>query len=240
MADPQNRPVEAREQIRKLQLEVPLEVAVERGERLVEQDGARLRGEDAGEGDALRLSAGELRGIALLQPLEPEAAQLLRRGLLLFRARAGADAAEDVLLHRHVREEGVLLEQVPHAAALGREVDAALAVKKRLAVEDDAAAVGRHDARDALERHALAAAGRAEQRRRPVFGFELHAQRERVQPLFDVHKQAHAALLLPRLAAVSRFFRSSMFTTSRMTAEMPTLTSTHFSASSSLLSCQSW
>ena len=49
--------MKAREQVGELQLKVPLEVAVERGEGLVEQDRLRLGAEDAGERDALLLSA---------------------------------------------------------------------------------------------------------------------------------------------------------------------------------------
>lgn len=60
--------MKAREQVGELQLKVPLEVAVERGEGLVEQDRLRLGAEDAGERDALLLPAGELRGILFSSP----------------------------------------------------------------------------------------------------------------------------------------------------------------------------
>ena len=72
VADPEDRTVKAREQVGELQLKVPLEVAVERGEGFVEQDGLRLRAEDARERDALLLSAGELRGVLFFQPLQAE------------------------------------------------------------------------------------------------------------------------------------------------------------------------
>ena len=61
-----------------------------------------------------------------------------------------ADAAKDILLHRHVRKKRILLEEVSDPALLGRQVDLLLAVEENAIAEHDAPAVGRHDARDAL------------------------------------------------------------------------------------------
>lgn len=103
-------------------------------------------------------------GYFFLQSLQPEAAQLLLRAAASFCAAAGADAAPDVLQHRHVREEGVLLEEIPHPPLLRRKVDVLFTVEKCFAVEDDVSPVRRHNPGNAFERYALAAAGSAEQR----------------------------------------------------------------------------
>ena len=150
MADPEDRAVERREQIGELDLKVPLQVAIQRGERLVEQNRLRLRAQDTCERHALLLAAGELRGMLFLKPLEAEHANLFRQHAALFRLVAAADAAEDILLHTHVRKQRVLLKEVADLALLRRQIDLLLAVKEHAVAEHDAPAVGRHNARDAL------------------------------------------------------------------------------------------
>ena len=186
---------------------------------------------------ALLLAAGELRGILFLQSFQTEAAQAVLYLPAAFGLRTGANAAEDILHDGHVRKQRILLKEVPDPPLLRGQVDARFAVKERLAVQHDAAAVRCHDPGDALERDALAAAGGAEQRHDPAGGFKLRVQGEGAQLLFNIDQKAHAAPLLPRPAA-RRFFFSSIFTISRITAEMAILISTHFSASASLLICQ--
>lgn len=81
------------------------------------------------------LSAGELGRVLFLQPFQPEAAHFLLRAAALFGAAAGAAAAPDVLQHRHVRKESVLLEEIPYPPLLRREIDVLFAVEERLAAE---------------------------------------------------------------------------------------------------------
>ena len=150
MAHPKNRPAKQGKQVGKLQFKVPLQVAVERGERLVKQNGFRLGRENPRERHALLLSAGELRGVFLLKPLQLEHADLLSQQFSFLGFMLAADAAEDILLHRHVRKKRILLEEVSDSALLGRQVDLLLAVEENAIAEHDAPAVGRHDARDAL------------------------------------------------------------------------------------------
>ena len=227
VADPEDRAAKAREQLGQLQLKVPLEVAVERGEGLVEQDRLRLGAEDAGERDALLLPAGELRGMLFLQALQPEHPELFRGQRALFRPAPRADAAENVLLNGHVGKERVLLEEIADPALLRREVDLLFAVEEHAAVQHDPAAVGRHDAGDALERHALAAAGGPEQRQRFVRYLEFRLQTERAKAFFNINIQAHAFALLARLASRRRSRRSSILTASSTTAEIAMFTATH-------------
>ena len=73
--------------------------------------------------------------IAAAFAFQPEAAQLLLCAAALFGAAAGADAAPDVLQHRHVRKESVLLEEIPYPPLLRREIDVLFAVEERFAVE---------------------------------------------------------------------------------------------------------
>ena len=227
VADPEDRAVKAREQVGELQLKVPLEVAVERGEGLVEQDRLRLGAEDAGERDALLLPAGELRGILFLQPLQPEHPELFRGQRALFRPAPRADAAENVLLNGHVGKKCILLEEIADPALLRREVDLLFAVEEHAAVQHDPAAVGRHDAGDAFERHALATAGGPEQRQRFVRYLEFRLQTERTEAFFNINIQAHAFALLARLASRKRSRRSSILTASSTTAEITMFTATH-------------
>ena len=72
---------------------------VERAERLVEQQHARLDRERAGQGHALALAAGELRGIAVGEALEvDEPQQLVNAGFdLLLRLLADREAKGHVL-----------------------------------------------------------------------------------------------------------------------------------------------
>ena len=99
------------------------QLGIEIGQRFVEQEDLRFTHDRASHGDALALSARELRRLALQQGLEIEHARSL--------ADAGVDLAlrhplelerkRHVLPHRHVRVERVALEHHGDVAALGRE-----------------------------------------------------------------------------------------------------------------------
>ena len=95
----------------------------------------------------------------MLQPLQPEAADGVRQRGCFFRLGAGADAAEDVFLHRHIGEQGVVLEKIPQLPLLWRQVDPLFAVKQHPVMKHDPPPIRGHDPRDAFEGHALAAAG---------------------------------------------------------------------------------
>ena len=72
-----------------------------------------------------------------------------------------------------------------HAPLLGRQVDVMLAVEQHPPVQHDAALVGLHDARDAAQCHAFAAARRAQNGRGSVPGGEVGAEGEAVQLFLD-------------------------------------------------------
>ena len=86
----------------------------------------RLDGEGAGQGHALALAAGELRGVAVGQPVELHELQQVRDLLpdLRFGGRRArgphAQAEGHVLEHGHVAEQGVVLEHEADAAVAAR------------------------------------------------------------------------------------------------------------------------
>ncbi len=91
---------------------------VERAERLVQQQHLRLHRQRAGERHALQLSAGELGGVALGEAVEAdEVEQLLdARADLGLGPLAHAEPERDVVVHGHVLERRVVLEDEADAA----------------------------------------------------------------------------------------------------------------------------
>ena len=108
---------------------------VERRERLVEQQHARLDRERAREGDALLHAAGELVRVAVAGVRRGRRARAARRRACAGRRDGAADPQPelDVLRRRHVREERVRLEDHAHVAPVGGDV------RDVLAVDDDRA-----------------------------------------------------------------------------------------------------
>ena len=72
-------------------------------------------------------------------------------------------AEGDVLIHRHVGPQGVILEQEAHVALVGGQVDAPVRVKDHIAVDADGALRGGLQARDHAQGGGFAAAGGAQQ-----------------------------------------------------------------------------
>ena len=122
-------------------------LGIERAERLVEQQHLRLDRQRARQRDALALAAGQAAGITIGQPVElhqlqervnPVANLLTRRPRL---TRLDAQAERDVLEHRHVPEQRVMLEDEADAA-LARVASVASSPWNRIF-----AAVGQFEAR---------------------------------------------------------------------------------------------
>ena len=125
-----------------------------------------------------------------------------------------------VLLHRQVREERVLLEDVAHRALLGLEEHAALGVEPDLVAERDAAAPRAHQAGDGAQDRRLAGARRPDQRQRvarlyaevgangKVAERDVDVEMERVHALSSLTVRRMAALnttsSAPRARAVSK------------------------------------
>ena len=136
------------------------ELQVERAQRLVEQQHLRLHHERARERDALLHAARELRRLGLLAAREPHQLERLGRlapalGLVHL---ALLQAVGDVVEHRHVREQRVLLEDRVDVALVRRDADG------RAAADLDLARRRLVEAGDHAQRRGLPAARRAEQR----------------------------------------------------------------------------
>ena len=134
---------------------------IERAERLVEQQHPGFDRERARERDALALTARELRGIAIAEVVELHQLQQVRHllgnrlGRGPMRARPHAKTERDVLEHRHVTEERVVLKDEADATLSG------LPRRRVLAVEQHRTGVGRLEPGDDAQQRRLAAPRRA-------------------------------------------------------------------------------
>ena len=85
-----------------------------------------------------------------------------------------AGTGPNVLQHRHVGEQGVILEHQPRVPLLGGEIDALFGVEQYHVIHHDPPLVRSLDARDALEGHALAGTGGTQQGQRFIPCFKGH------------------------------------------------------------------
>ena len=98
------------------------QLRVEVGERLVEKKNLRLDHEGTRDGDALLLSAGELVRPPVLEPLQADERERLRDTPLALAARhmRHAQAVGNIVVHRHVRKQRVILKDHGRPAAVRR------------------------------------------------------------------------------------------------------------------------
>src|SRR5204862_974886 len=133
VGDDERRPVGLAKQSLQLAPDLATRVRVEGGERLVEQQDGGVGRQSTCEGHPLALAAREL---ARLRVREGGEAEALEQPVL-------APPPElDVLAHRQVREEGVVLEDEADRTLLRRQVDAAHRVEPGVPVDRDRAARG--------------------------------------------------------------------------------------------------
>ncbi len=139
--------------------EAPAQVDVEVGERLVEQQQFRLRCQRARQRDTLLLPARQFVGVAFAQLRQVHQLQHLADdawGLGML-----ANAEGDVIRHRQVREQGVVLEHHADSPLLGREGESGAG--QHGITQLDFAIVDRLESGYGAQRGGLAAAGRPEQ-----------------------------------------------------------------------------
>src|SRR3954469_24409583 len=127
---------------------------VERRERLVEQQDARVACKRACKSDALLLTTRERPRSRVRERVEPEPPEEL--GHVAPRAKG------DVLPDGEMREEGVLLEDVADAPLLRRQRDPP--VEPHVVSERDPSGRGPNEAGDRAQDRRLAGAGRAGER----------------------------------------------------------------------------
>ena len=170
-----------------LVLHLLAQVAVERAERLVHQHQARLEHQRAGNGHALLLAARQLRGAALLEPLQPHQLQRPAHALAALRGRDPAHFQRkgQVPFHRQMREQRVVLEHHTDVALPRRQI-------VHRAPGDADAAGGRHlEPRQHHQAGGLAGAGRPQQ------GQELPFAHAQVQ--LPHHRRMAVVTLVDRL-----------------------------------------
>ena len=119
-----------------------------------------------------------------------------------------------------MREERISLEHIADAALLRRHVDAAIGVEQDAAVQGDAPGVGADEPGQALEREALARAGRPEQHADALARAPFDVERETGQALAqaDLEALAHAARAARRPETTSTAQDSAVSTPTRSTA----------------------
>ena len=157
--DEKRRQPELVQELLQLAAHRDLGVRVERRERLVEEQHAGITGERPRERDPLPLSPRELGRPRLREVGDAEPLEVLVHPLP---SRVG-----DVLAHRHVREERVLLEHETDAARVGLAEDPGRRVEPHLGAERDPAALGTHEPGDGAQHRRLPRSGRPDQGDRP-------------------------------------------------------------------------
>ncbi len=129
VGDQQGRHVDLLVQAAQPLAQLGADLGVQRAERLVEQQHLRLDRQRSGERHALALSAAELGRVALGEAAEADDLEQLVDalvGLLLGRL-ADLQPEADVVVHGHVLERRVVLEDEPDPALLRRDVRDVLA-----------------------------------------------------------------------------------------------------------------
>ena len=156
------------------------QLLVEGAQGLVHQHQVGLEDQRPGDGDPLLLAARELGRappaeagkLDHLQRLPDPPARLVARHATYFQGE------EQVLLHRHVREQGVVLEHHADPALVRRDV------VDRPAVEEDFAVGGRLEPRQHHQARRLARAGRPEHRQElPLGDVQIEALDDQGHPV---------------------------------------------------------
>ena len=154
----------AGEQVHGLHPDLVPQVLVEGGERLVEEHHPGPGGERPQEGHPLLLAAGQGVGITAGEVRHAEVGEeAARPRLSLSPPPAAGEAVADVLHHREVGKEGVVLEHEPDAARLRGELGTRPRRGDGPPPDRDASRLDPFEARGEAEQRALAAAGRAEE-----------------------------------------------------------------------------
>ena len=173
------------------------QLGIEVAERLVEQEDLRIADDGAAHRDALALAARQLARIAVHQRRQRQdlgSAAHLGVGRRLVRLRQHQREGE-VLAHRHVRIERVVLEHHGDVAFLRRHVVDALGA------DTDLAAADLFQAGDHAQERRLAAARRANERRY-LTARKIHRNAEqRLETAItrvDVGQLQHQAASAPR------------------------------------------
>ena len=148
------------------------ELGVQIAQGFIEEDHLRFRHQGPGQGDALLLTAAELRCRPVLEPVELHEMKRLfdLPSDLLFGFVPGLEGVGHVVEHVHVGPDGVGLEHHAQPPFLRRDIDALFRREDDLITDGDLPRVGYLQADDAPQQGGLAAAARAEESEDPVGG----------------------------------------------------------------------
>ena len=137
-----------------------LEGRAQRGKRLVQQQHGARPQQHPGQGDAALLAARQAGGAARVHPLQPDLGESLRdAGALGFgQAQVGAQAKAQVLRHRQMRKQVLVLEQHRHRTPPRRQGGDVGAV------QPDPAAIRRQKPRDQRQKRGFPRSRRADHR----------------------------------------------------------------------------
>src|SRR3989440_12263546 len=107
-----------------LQLHLHTKLLVERAEAFIQEEKLWLEHERASQSHALLLAAGQFRGTPGRKAVEPDHVQRFVDGFgdLATAEPALLQAERNVLTHRHVREQGVALEDHADVSAMSGQV----------------------------------------------------------------------------------------------------------------------
>jgi len=178
-------------------------VCVERGERLVEQQDSWVPRERAGEGGALAFAARQLAGPHVCERRDPESLEQLGGARLA--------SERDVALHRQVREERIVLEDVADRPGFGRDVDPPRGIEPHVVSERDPARLRSQQPGDRAQEGRLAGARRPDERERPLPDLERQLEMEGAELVTEVEtERVHPGTILSarRRAAPTRMKRA--------------------------------
>ncbi len=178
VGDQQGGKGELGEDAGELLADLPAGDGVERTERLIEQQHARIAGECAGEGDPLALAARELAWLGAGEMLEAEAPEQVRTVSL-----AGES---HIARHRQVGKEPVILGEVADPAPARGQINPAAGIEPRLAAQRDPSGLWTLQTGDGPQQRRLSGTGGADQRDRLGRDVQRDAEIERPPGQRDV------------------------------------------------------
>ena len=165
---------------------------IERGQRLVHQQQARIGEQGPANGDALLLAAGEPAWTPLEEGTDAE--QVHHPFEIVASLGPGREpaAVEEVLPHREMRKQTALLEDVADPAAMARHEHAAGGVDQDLIANRYVSLLGAYQSSDDVDDRRLAGARPAEQRDQAAAGLETRIEQEVSEAMPDVDGQRHS------------------------------------------------
>ena len=167
---------------------------IERRCRLIEKEQTWPRCQSAGQRHPLGLTPRDLCRPSRGQVVDAKTGQLLPCNDYSFAAPPAPSAKTegDVVDHRQVREQKVILEHETDLPFFAGEVQAGVGVIEDITIEGDASLVDWQKARERVEEGSLARAIRTKQRNRGIGArAQLHVEQESPHPGLDASIERH-------------------------------------------------